>query len=195
MAIIQVLKPPIRVAFHRRQIARWLADSKNCSVSVDEFLGRVSKRRHNALLALPIEQLAAQIQVASEGALALSNPTDWFIQSLVDKPDKPDEKPEISAASDDNCMIKTRDRSQLSFIVQRRIDALQIQVRYSWRRLIRVLSLAVSVILTLVVAIIFSLWQQNFVGTAFLVLLLSALGGFFASVARDVVAIVERLRN
>jgi len=39
------------------------------------------------------------------------------------------------------------------------------------------------------------MWQQNWIGTLFIALLFAVLGSFFASVARDVIAIIERLRT
>jgi hypothetical protein len=219
MAIIQLLKPISRVPFHRRQIKLWLINSGEFTaageakvsspvdapdVFVNNFLERISPGQGDALLELPIEQLTAQMQAAAELTLASGQPSDWFIKAIVGKQgtsvDAKDDwtTDNQSTEPDDNdskAAAQMRERTQLSYILQRRLDVLQIQVRSHWRRWLRLQSLLIGVSLTSTVGIVFDLWRQNFLRTVFLVLLLSALGGFFASVARDAVAIIERLRN
>jgi hypothetical protein len=193
MAIIQLLKPPLRAAFHWRAIARWLPSPDRSSVAV--FLDRVSRHQYSALLELPIEQLVAQIQAAAETALAVPWLDTFFLASLIGDRGVDIDGIRDAKQGDDRAMAAARERAVTSSLIQRRLDALQIQVKRDWGRLLRVLSLTVSLIVTAMAANVFGLWRQNVVGTAFLVLLLSALGGFFASVARDAVATVERLRN
>jgi hypothetical protein len=182
MAIIQLFKPEIRATFHLREIARWIH-----RFPVNEFLEIVSPQAHAALLELPIEQLAAQIQAASDAALVIRSSESKILfdflgyaykdLGLVAFPDDP------------------KQQGQLAYFIQRRLDDLQIQVRRGWRRLLRLMSVSVSLLLTFLVASVLGLWDGHIVGTAFLVLLFTLVGAFFASVARDIVAILERLRN
>jgi len=180
MAIIQLFKLQLRAVFHEREIRRWLRGEP-----VDRFLHVVSPGAGDALLELPIEQLAAQIQAAADAALGIKLPVDgWFLMSCLGRDNWERFKP----------IDELRERST-SYIIQRRLDDLQIQVHHGWRQLLRFISLSVSFTLTSFVAAIFGLWRENIVGTAFLVLLSSLLAGFFASVARDIVATIERARR
>jgi len=180
MATIQSFKPQLRAAFHETEIRRWLRGE-----SVDEFLHVVSPEAGDALLELPIEQLAAQIQAASDAALGIKSERSLrFLELCLGRANR-----EAWRFTDE-----PGDRS-VGYVIQRRLDDLQIQVRSRWRRLLRILSLIVGVFLTSFGAGIFGLWRQNLIGTAFLVLVSSLLAGFFASAARDVVAAIERLRS
>lgn len=192
MAIIQLFKPEIRAAFHSAELARWLhfRDRVGLWPSELELIG-VGPGTFGAVLELPIEQLAAQIQAGSDVALASgSHRLEEFLDRIV----HPDfEGLQILS------QLKFRDdpkaRATLAYLVQRKIDELQIRVRYGWKRLLRSLSLALSLVLSIFGVTIFHLSQQNFIGTAFLVLLFSLLGGFFASAARDILAAIEHLRS
>jgi hypothetical protein len=190
MAIIQVFKPVIRARFHRQEVQKWLRTSSGPD-SLDKFLGQVSPGQSDTILELPIEQIVAQIQTAFEATLASDKSLDWFVESLIGKSDPPDSK-----LNDEDPKAQIQKRTRQSYIVQRRLDALLIQVKCGWRRRLRLLLFAVSFILAFLIAAVFDLWRwDNFIGIFALVLLLSALSSFFASVARDAVAIIERLRN
>lgn len=212
MAIIQLIKPPVRAAFHSRELKRWLSGTlvreyfASPSLFLGNFLHLVSSgggadpreksgprgRDYNALLELPIEQLTAQIQAASEMVLASGRSNDdWFVYALVSEGEARSHFKRDFAGED----AELRERTRLSYLIQRRLDAIQIQARRRWRQWLRALAFGVGLALTSTVAGVLGLWEKNFLGTLFLVLLLSAVGGFFASVARDAVAIVERLRG
>jgi hypothetical protein len=183
MAIIQLFKPEVRAAFHRREIERWLGFR-----DVERFLDAVSLEGKAALLELPIEQLAAQIQAASDAAFTIRSPQSEMLLELFVYPYGIDVGP-IGFADE------PKQQGRLAYIIQRRLDDLQIQVRRRWRQLLRLMSASVALLLTSLMAGILGLWQNALFGTAFLVLLLSLVGAFFASVTRDMVAILERLRN
>jgi hypothetical protein len=181
MALIQLLKPLIRAGFHRRQIALWLRsrhdgrESYERSFEVDEFLSEISVRNQDALLALPLEQLTAQINATADTLIGLDQKNAYeFINAIVGE---------------------TMNRSAAGQLVVRKLDSLQIQTRYAWHRLLRALSIFISIALLAIVAEIFDLWIGDWIGTAFFVLLLGMLGGFFASVARDIVAALEQMRR
>jgi hypothetical protein len=182
MAIIQLVKPQLRAAFQSRALAHWLwgEDPK-------VFLYTVSPFADDALLELPIEQLAAQIQAASDAELATGS-ASWFVKACLGKQDIENMKIETD-------LREPKERTRVAYIIQRRLDGLQIEVRRRWRRLLRAMSLGVSFVLCSFVMGLFGLWRENEVGTAFLTVLFSILGGFFASAARDIVAVIERFRN
>jgi hypothetical protein len=222
MAFVQMLKPGIRVNVHRREITRWLRldarryefPSYDTNPVLDNFLGRISLGRNpQAVLELPIEQLTAQILAAAEAALSRELPFDklfdrphfgefmWLLLYPIYEDDAKErsgfdetQAPPLNEDTDP-VTIRARERGRLSYAIQRRLDGLQIQVRYRWRRALRVTSLLVSLVLMSLIAISLNLWQDTQLGTVYVVLLLSALSTFFASVARDAVAVIERLRN
>lgn len=180
MAVIQSFKPQLRAAFHEAEIRRWLRGE-----SVSEFLYVVSPEAGDALLELPIEQLTAQIQAASDAALGIKSPRSfWFLELCLGRENREGQQ-----------LIDEPGERSVAYIIQRRLDDLQIQVRSRWRRVLRFLSLIIGLLLTAFVAGIFGLWKQNLIGTAFLILLSSLMAVFFASVARDIVAAIERLRS
>jgi len=193
MAIIQLFKPEVRAAFHAGEIGRWLGRGSYRGIA-DEFVYLVSPRAHDALLELPIEQLAAQIQAASDAAFA-----DTFGSQSPMHQERGAHLIQLLLGDDYRYPPQMPDdpryRAGVAYLVQRRLDDLQIQVRQQWRRVLRVMSLFISLVLTVFVASVFGLWRQNPIGTAFLVLLFSLLGAFFASAARDFIAVFERLRN
>lgn len=184
MAIIQLFKPELRVSFHSRQLEYWLHGGP-----VHLLLEFVSPKAGNALLELPIEQLAAQIQASADAALAIKSPRSDMFLELVLGPGVLREEPFIQIRDE------PKQQGRIAYIIQRRLDDLQIQVKREWRSVLRTLCLSVALLLTSLVAGILGLWQIQLVGTGFLVLLFSLVGAFFASVARDLIAIVERLRN
>jgi len=191
MAIIQLFKPELRAAFHSEHLARWLHFRNRGGLWPSELsLLGIAPENFGAVLELPIEQLAAQIQAAFDAEVASRSPRSqeflerilgklqpWELYAQMQEPDDP------------------KSRAVLGYLVQRKLDELQIRVHHGWRRLLRSLSLSLSLALTAFVASILGLWRQNLIGTAFAVLLFAALGGFFASAARDIVAVVERLRT
>jgi hypothetical protein len=188
MACIQLFKPEIRSVFHNSAIAQWL-DIPPRAFPPGTLMSEIGMGRSgNAALELPIEQLVAQIQAAAEVELSSSSPYPIQERSrlikaiLKSKADYPDS---VEAPNE---------RARLSYLVQRRLDELQIEVRHDWRRLLRFLALTVSLVFTSALAAAFRLWVTNPLGTAFVVLLLTLLGAFFASAARDLIAAVERLR-
>ncbi len=192
MAIIQLFKPELRAAFHSVHLARWLHFRNRGGLWPSElsFLG-IAPENFGAVLELPIEQLAAQIQAAFDAEVASRSPgSEEFLDRIFGKFIQ---RPELHRLMDEPDDPKAR--AVLGYLVQRKLDELQISVHHGWRRLLRSLSLTLSLALTAFVASILGLWRQNLIGTAFAVLLFAALGGFFASAARDVVAVVERLRN
>jgi hypothetical protein len=189
MACIQLFKPEIRSAFHSAAIARWLQFSPSEFRSERMIYELGMGRSGRAALELPIEQLVAQIQAAADLELSSNYPypirertrvVRIILRRFEDFPEFPEVPKELGA--------------RISFLIQRRLDELQIQVRYSWRRLLRFLALSLSLIFTSALAAAFDLWRSNFLGTSFVVLLLALLGAFFASAARDLIAALERLR-
>jgi len=197
MALIQLVKPSLRAEFHFRQVRTWLmnprhhpvarfrsgrANSKDASW---RFLWDIGEANPNALLALPLEQLTAQIQAAADSRLVQGPEGTEFVISIIGDPSA--RMPPGASDSDP--------RSWLARQVQIRLDALQIQARHAWQRYLRILATLVSTTLVALIALLFGQWQVDTLATLFFVLLVGVLGGFFASLARDIVAFIERARR
>jgi hypothetical protein len=186
MGLVQLFKPEIRRAFHERAIARWGDFEGGLRHLNLLFRQELSHRGVIALFELPIEQLTAQIQAATDIALRSKHGDDLIFHIL-----KGTDRDEYYRGSDDS----PQRASRLSYLVQRRLDDLQIQVKHDWRNLLRTICLSLSFILASLIARVFGLWKQNHSSTAFIVVLLSLFSAFFSTIARDLVAVLERLRS
>jgi hypothetical protein len=170
------------------------------AASIDHFLHRISPADPEALLELPIEQLTAQIHAAADLRLATESDIDSFLTAVAGEPMSKVAVEKLSPAALPNASqtpegnVEMEWRNSMSYTIQRRLDALQIDVRQRWRRYLRLLCMLVSAAIASILAAVFGLWE-NLASTVLVVILLSALGGFFSSVARDAIAVLERLRT
>jgi hypothetical protein len=198
MALIQVLKPPLRSLFHRHEIRRWIRNGGQFEPNVDQFLDHVGLNQADALLELPAEELIAQIQAAAEAITfsatrELGEQTNRFLDEVLGEVG---DRPNIAQRYFGN---ESRELSGLSYLLQRRLDTLQVQIRYKWQAILSFLSLHVALALSLVAMTVFfssySSYQSPAISIIVIAIPLAVLSGFFASLARDLTAIVERLRR
>jgi hypothetical protein len=84
-----------------------------------------------------------------------------------------------------------RARSKVEECIRRHIDQLQIDAAYAWKQRLRGLAIALSGALGIVSA----LTSQRYAAILPIAIVAAILGGFFATVSRDLVAIIERLRR
>jgi hypothetical protein len=172
MAIVEMLKPSLRARFHLGLLRRW-ADSMKEAVPF-----------HGEILELPIERLAAHIQVIAERAIRTPQPRGvglWVLHAVG---------------------IGDRDRvAELaaSQTIQIRLDELQLQAESEWRSRLRLLAMATA---AMVAAVLFGSLSQvdlhrfrDVLSVVPLVGIAAIVGGHFAGVARDLVAVVQRLRR
>jgi hypothetical protein len=220
MAAIQVARGvyPIRGVFHESMVRKWLrpdgSDAWDGESKTDGFTTLVKlamARDSSALFDLPLEKLCGQLSAAAERVL--DDPKNYrsLLYALVGSDGKKDvdkllAEDEENEEDDDNDDDKDEDdqdeprpavdaggvalRSGIAHRVQRNIDGLQIMTGVLWKRSLRITAIALSVLLAFgfrgPAISAFDAWAIAFVGI---------LGGFFATVARDVTALIERHRG
>jgi hypothetical protein len=208
MSLVQLGKEllPLRAVLHRRLLQRWLAGTLRYTRDFDSqsrlslepdgmlrYLFRQSAQRE--ILGLPSEQLCGQLNAALELALAERSERDIAIVRAIIAPfdsreiDRYLEGLQSGETSGEEDQSK---RTRVVLMVQRRMDALQIRLAGEWRRALRGASVLVSFAIATVGVLLFSPLTLSAAG---FVCLASVFSGFFASVARDLVAWIEGLRR
>jgi hypothetical protein len=172
----------------------------------EALLGGLSQREFRRVFDLPTEQLCAQISIAAD--LAMSRPNDFA--ELLLALTGPSGLKQIDALAQpslvlaDGHIIREPDEDNLEPVydnmayplvsqgVRTGVDLLQISLGQRWRRGIQWSAVIVSGGLGVVAAFLLRepVTTQVLLGVAALVL-----GGFFAWLVRDLVAIVERARR
>jgi hypothetical protein len=187
MAIVQVVKSllGLRGLYQRRQVIRWFTQQQGGYQGYLEFLSalaaaNVSNRDPRYLFDLPIEQLCAQVSGAADMALASPSQFDAFLKCLVGYL-------RTDSASDD------ADRQiRVSHYVRSSIDELQVSVGHRWRRYVRSTAVWLSGLIGIAIV---EASQTSTRARGLDVLAALLVGGFVAWFARDVAALVERLRG
>lgn len=182
MAVIETLKRliPIRGLYQLRQIQSWLG--RSAFLDLAHALGGPSERELLDMFNLPIEQICAQISNALDLALA----TPRLHRHLVSRMASDSWYDEEREESDETRQFE-RNHS-----VRSALNVLQISVGQRWRWQVRMTAYWMSGLLGLLVvafADVAPLARKEFALAAL------AFGGFFAWLARDVAALLERLRR
>jgi hypothetical protein len=188
----------VRATFHKQETQRWLnsrleriaGDAKVQSSPFDELVAAmaIEPDDQRRVFNLPSEQLAAQISAAAD--LALTTPdTDssyqYFLASVTrDERDLPG-KPQGPREPDAEDLRRAQQ-------VRIGLDQLQVGLRDRWRRYLWGAGLWISGAYGIGLA--FAGHKEAAVGPRH-VLAALVLGGVVAAVARDVTAIIERLRG
>lgn len=199
MVVIQSCKQPLRGKFHARALRQWLGDDPQ---TFDEVIELIAPAYERDILALPVEQLAAQL--ASLADIALLGDKERLLGGLAGEKGRPlagryeelfTMKSKSSDADFDRMPELLEARSNLSHIIQRRIDGFQVHFGNEWRSILRFMAIALSGLLAaLGIFVSGELVSRPYTAAAF-ALIVGLLGGLLASVARDVVAIVEKYRR
>jgi hypothetical protein len=84
-------------------------------------------------------------------------------------------------------------RSKIASVIQRNVDALQINTAYSWKKLMRWYSLTFSFILAALSVLLFS--EINFITAVIVVVITGYAGSFVASLIKDLYAVVESYKK
>jgi len=159
-----------------------------------------------AFFDLPLEQLSGQISAGAERAIVDPRRHGPILLRLANAAGEDDVLSLFKAhyelhskrrsrlppkGADEANERYMRARARVEERVRRSIDCLQIETGYYWRRSLRALSVALAAILGLTAA----LNAREFLASVPTALATGITGGFFAMLARDVAAIVERLRR
>jgi len=214
MAVIDTIKRPLRSAFHKRQLLDWLESDAGRKPdgrpAFESLLHLVAPRYTEDVLGLPSEQLCAQIGATLEVLLsdakhhdqllyALAGPhgfydvDEYMRRSATFSPRNPSSVSDVALSDSDVELIDSRNR--LSHRLQRSLDAFQVHVASAWAFHLRSLALAIACILAAVGAFLFGAWATDPIGALAVVLLAGVIGGVLSSTARDLVAVLERLRR
>jgi hypothetical protein len=221
MAVLEVLKrlTPIRALYHLWTLSNHLGRGPA------EFLGDVVShgRRRTAPFDLPIEQLTAQLGAALDQITSsvITLPIVWdpvnesglfsevpspLTQSRFDLINAVAGRPFFvfhsspSTPSGDGPSTTSKDGADpqrdmegvLRAALDSGLDNLQLSIGSGWKRLVRLSAAIISAIAALTVSVL-----NNVSVTAMLVSVVGAfiLGGFFAWLSRDIVAVLERWRQ
>lgn len=201
MVLMQSFKQPLRGWFHFRALRQWLEQDEK---ALHEVLELIAPSYQQDILALPIEQFSAQL--ASAANVALLGQREHALRALAGKSAGPHitrymqllgkqthPEPSADAYSEKPELLEVR--STISHIVQRRIDGFQIHVGNEWRGDLRIIAIIFSGGLAgLGILVSLERPDQPFTAAAF-TLIVGLLGGLLASVARDLVAIIEKYRR
>ncbi len=220
MALIQVLKDllPVRRWFQRNWVLQWLeqrraliGDSSNPPPleTVESDLVQLSTDGDsNSFYNLPIEQLCGQLNSAAQAVLEHPNDHDTLLWHLASKASREDietvlkcsekyrkqagiklDGPELSGFTE--CVDA---RNRVAHQVQRAIDALQLSAGNRWKLWIQIFSIALSGIIAAIGVSFFGEIHGCLRRTG-VTLAVAILGGFFAPVARDLIAGMQSVRK
>ena len=150
-----------------------------------------------AFFDLPLEQLCGQISAGAERAIVDPRSHGPILLRLANAAGEEDvlelfkahyQQPPTDKGADERYV---RARARVEERVRRSIDCLQIESGFYWRRRLRGLAVALAAVLGLTAALVASQWLASVPAA----LATGFISGFFAMLARDLTAIVERLRR
>jgi len=225
MILIEGIKRPVRRRFHRRKLVEWLNIDiaeipQEVSSASTDLLRLIAPRYANDIFGLPSEQLCAQISGAADVLISYPNENKRLLEALAGPEGSgdvatllelldPDESGSLpnqnqltnSASSGGNANVSDDDsalvdaRNKVGHRLQSNLDVFQVHVAAAWSELLRSAAIVIAGTLTAVGTFVFGGWVDQPVATLVFVLVVGLIGGFFSSVARDVTALIERLRR
>jgi hypothetical protein len=220
MILIEGIKRPIRSRFHRRKLSEWLKidnaeTSKEESLPCVDLLLRLTAPRYaNDIFGLPSEQLCAQIGGAIDLLISYPNENKYLLEALAGSEGRKDvatllkllqpyQSSSLSSqhspsggdntSNNDSALVDARNK--VGHRLQRSLDAFQVHVATTWSESLRSAAIIIAGTLTAVGTFVFGSWADEPIATLVFVLVVGLVGGFFSSVARDVTALIERLRR
>ena len=215
MAVVQLLKDlsPIRTFWQRRWIEA-VVDEQARKTKVDgaqnvlpDLINLATAGNARALYGLPINQLAGQLNAAA-GVVLDSPPRhpNLFrvmaagadaddLATLLAPPPQARTSSDASPGDKETVTRFVDARNRVAHQVQRNLDALQIAMTFRWQLYLQLLSIAVSGAIAAVSAVaLFPALKDRAEGWVGVVVM-GILGGFFSTVARDLVAALRGLRG
>jgi hypothetical protein len=210
MSIVQIGRRLFRIrgAFHRDALNAWLDRP-----AMTDLYARVRTGRISDMFDLPAEMLAGQLSAVAEQALeeqASTGRPSPLVQGMA-AGGEPSVRGRQPKASEETSETGQDSRTSLALAIQRNLDHFQIATAADWKRYLLLTSIILSMIL-------FTLGLQLFQAGSFIpglkaqpitfpdrlgnltalmacAILVGLFGGFLGSIARDVVAIIEKLRR
>ncbi|MCX6829894.1 MAG: hypothetical protein NT002_11530 [candidate division Zixibacteria bacterium] len=208
MAIIQLFKVSVRSIFHSFSVHKWLHGGglcnrnniegpRNCHI-FDNLISLSTSGNAKSLFKLPLEQLCGQIATAAQVALSYPDKNEELLFAFVgsDEQSKASvekyielKKSPLSTEGNQDALIESRNR--VGHAIQRNIDSLQVSVGYRWRFYLKLAAIVLSALLMSR----FSIFKSEDVGFYIIYFATAIFAGYAASIARDIVAAVERVRR
>ena len=225
MILIEGIKRPIRRRFHRRKLSEWLKidnaeTTQEESSACAELLRLMAPRYASDIFGLPSEQLCAQISGAVDLLISYPKENKRLLEALAGSDGRGDvatllkllqpyqssslssqDQPVNSASQGDTGNASDNDsalvdaRNKVGHRLQRSLDAFQAHVATAWSESLRSAAIIIAGTLTAVGTFFFGSWADEPFATLVFVLVVGLVGGFFSSVARDITALIERLRR
>jgi hypothetical protein len=202
MSVLQVFRRLVRMrgAFHKDLVLEWLGEP-----AASQLYKEVGAKRIRNMFDLPSELLTGQLSAIAEQVLE---------KQRKDEPNSPLIE-RMAAENDADQRLESNDadegRVNLALVIQRNLDQFQISASAGWRRYLLLTSILLSMglfviglpllntgsFITALNSPALSRSQQigNFALLLGGTLLTGLFGGFLGSIARDVVAIIEKLRQ
>lgn len=213
MCLIQAIRflIPVRSWFHQNKLRLWLSSSTETDqepghspgqelgatsskdADFEQILNLTNTKDPTAFFEMPIEQVCGQLSAVAE--LILSQPQTYktLIVAFAGSGASKDAKKLIQMPS---APLQTQSddvRDRVAYAIQRNIDAFQIAAGNSWRRCMRLAAIIVSAAIAYGAV---SRRPEIRAWDVFMTALsVGLVAGFLASVFRDIVAIIERLRR
>jgi len=202
MSLIQIARRLFRIrgAFHKARVLDWLGE--NATI---QLYREVGSARIKDLFDLPSELLTGQLAAIAEKKIeqqSKNQANPLLIATMA-----------ATAEKSENLSSESNVEAQVNAIVaiQRNLDQFQISTSFHWRRCLMLSSILLSMTI-FVIGLPFlqtasfmsglvdpvltrSEWARNFALLFTAALLTGLFAGFLGSIARDLVAIIEKLRR
>lgn len=193
MAIVEIFRLIFqpRMFFNQYMFKRWL--KKNCMLSAEQDIIKLSTGGSAYLLyTLPIEKMSGQINAAAQIALAYPFKYKSIIKALGFNADTDDiDNLIMDPLSIQNTQEYANARNRVSNMMQRNLDALQIQINGIWSRLMQLAGVLVSIVLIISIA---GTSEYGIKNPSDLILF-AVFGGMIAPVAKDILTQLTNVKN
>ena len=218
MAILQTIKDltPVRSIFNKAKVTNWLNRQQtrphgatlqqamaNAPDGLTDLLILSTAAHEAALFDLELERLAGQISAAAGIVVDYPERHAKLLWALAASAEEADIAILVTAAQGGYLQLRNLQAAQpdqydellaakirVTHQVQRNIDGFQISTAFTWKVYVQYASFIVSFVLT---GIALTLSTASF-GLA-VILLVGLAAGFFAPIARDLVAILDKARR
>jgi hypothetical protein len=206
MSIIQIARRIFRIrgAYHREVVGRWLGEQASAELSSRAQAGQIS-----AMFDLPTEMLTGQLSAIAEQALERRGWPSPLVRRMAEGGEPTPSQWESSHADEAESDHDTR--ASLALAIQRNLDQFQISTSAAWRRYLWLTAVLLSLVLfnaglqlfntgSFIPGLkayprVFNEWLGNFAALSSAAILVGLFGGFLATIGRDIVAIIEKLRR
>jgi len=202
MSLLQIARKLTRMrgAFHRTVLGDWLKPE-----TLDELSRKVGPDELRDMLDLPAEMLTGQLGAIAEHELERPAGEAESVELIAAMADGETMQPLGGSMETD----QSDRRARLALTIQRNLDHFQIRAAAEWRRYLLLSCMLISMLLFIGLELLETplpfahlgtpSGKAERLGTTIVLILEAALvgcfAGFLGSIARDIVAIVEKLRR